>query len=171
MLVRNYRCHPKLLDVPNRLFYDGKLLPFADIPTVSSLLDWEHLPAKMPLLFHGVIGKDVQEESSPSWFNVEEAVQVVKYVGLLLGNRGRIRVTEADIGIISPYHKQVQKIKQALKKLPSANSDAITVGSTEQFQGQERRIIIISTVRSNHNFLKVSSHVPLYVLGLAADNA
>ena len=62
-----------------------------------------------------------------------------------------------DIGIIAPYQKQVQKIRIALRLLGVVNSkDAtkIIVGSTEQFQGQERRVIILSTVRASQEFVE-----------------
>jgi helicase MOV-10 len=46
---------------------------------------------------------------------------------------------------------QVQKIRQLLSK---QNLDGeIKVGSTELFQGQERRVIIISTVRSSSEWI------------------
>ena len=40
---------------------------------------------------------------------------------------------------------QVQKLRQVLKKRRYGN---IKVGSVEEFQGQERLVVIISTVRS-----------------------
>ena len=59
-----------------------------------------------------------------------------------------------EIGIISPYRRQVQKIRMLLEKKKIKDSKDITVGSTEEFQGQERRIIIISTVRSKPTLLQ-----------------
>ena len=42
-----------------------------------------------------------------------------------------------DIGIISPYHAQVCKIRKVLKSLPGqTNAKDIKVGSVEEFQGQ-----------------------------------
>jgi hypothetical protein len=32
------------------------------------------------MLFHSIVGKDEQELQSPSWFNIQEAKLVVKYV-------------------------------------------------------------------------------------------
>jgi hypothetical protein len=32
------------------------------------------------LLFHSIVGKDEQEQQSPSWFNIQEAKLVLKYV-------------------------------------------------------------------------------------------
>jgi hypothetical protein len=32
------------------------------------------------MLFHSIVGKDEQELQSPSWFNIQEAKLVLKYV-------------------------------------------------------------------------------------------
>ena len=66
------------------------------------------------MLFHSLIGKDEQEGNSPSWFNQLEAKQVVEYVTKLMQIR-RNRVTANQIGVITPYNKQVQKLRVLLE--------------------------------------------------------
>jgi hypothetical protein len=146
-LVRNYRSHPFLLELPSRLFYDSELRACADKAATHSMLRWEGLPnPSVPLLFHGVEGKDEREANSPSWFNAHEASTVSALVGQLLDYRAS-RVTADDIGVITPYRKQVQKIRTLLARAHPGAAN-VKVGSVEEFQGQERRIIIVSTVRS-----------------------
>ena len=52
--------------------------------------------------------------------------------------------------MITPYHAQVRKIRKLLR---DADIPEVDVGSVEVFQGQERRAIIISTVRSSADLL------------------
>ena len=58
-LVNNYRSHPDILELPNRLFYQGELVPHAHRADVKhSLSHWEHAPnPRCPLIFCGVEGK------------------------------------------------------------------------------------------------------------------
>lgn len=51
----------------------------------------------------------------------------------------------SDIGLISPYKSQCRQLKSACEK---RNWEEIKIGSLEIFQGQERPIVIVSTVRS-----------------------
>jgi len=48
----------------------------------------------------------MREGSSPSWFNPQEAVLVMKYLQSVVNN-GFYTLTFDDIGIITPYRKQV----------------------------------------------------------------
>ena len=92
-----------------------QLIPSGDPIVTHNLVGgaWEHLKnPTFPIMFHGVFGKDERESTSPSWFNPEEANEVVNWVALL--TRDKPYVKEKDIGIISPYAKQVQKIKMLL---------------------------------------------------------
>ena len=75
------------------------------------------------------------------------------YVEQLLQDTWRNRVQPSEICVITPYAKQKQKVWWALNVINTAH-DAIKVGSTEEFQGQERWVIIISTVRSFDQFIE-----------------
>lgn len=150
-LLRNYRSHSAILQLPNDMFYDGELVAVADPVRTDNMLrgHWEHLKnPTFPIMFHGVVGKDEREESSPSWFNTDEANEVLGYVQHLV--RDRPYVQQRDIGVITPYAKQAAKLRLLLR----ANLlQEVMVGSTELFQGQEKRVIIISCVRSTKEWL------------------
>jgi len=164
LLVRNYRSHPSILKLPNEMFYSNKLVPCGDNFTTHSMAKWEHLPTKkgFPVVFHAVDGENCREGNSPSWFNPQEAITVVEYVGLLI-KHSRPPIQQDEIGVITPYARQVQKIRIALK---ARDMGDVKVGSVETFQGQERRCIIISTVRSENALL---SHDLRYNLGFVAN--
>lgn len=55
-------------------------------------------------------------------------------------------VKHTDIGIITPYTLQVRDIRDLCKYLEI--EEIPKIGTVEEFQGQERDIIMISTVRS-----------------------
>ena len=109
------------------------------------------------MIFHGVIGQDLKEETSPSFFNIEEVVIVRDYIKKLLDMKQN-KISPKEIGVIAPYRRQVQKIRQKLKK---DNINDIMVGSTEEFQGQERRVIIVSTVRSSPEYVHTDNQYKL----------
>ena len=111
----------------------------------------------------------------------EEVLEAVAHAESVLKYAAR-RLTPADVGIVTPYHKQVRARALVLRlrgralshtrvRLPPAaiGSQAVklreqlgrrpalvgvTVGSVELFQGGERAVIIVSTVRSSANFLE-----------------
>ncbi|KAG9000495.1 hypothetical protein FRB93_012700 [Tulasnella sp. JGI-2019a] len=148
-LIKNWRSHPAILRFPNEEFYKGELEPHANEVITHSCLRWDMLPSdKFPIMFHAIKGKDERQASSPSFFNVDEASAVRSYVNNLKGDR-RLRLTDQDIGVISPYNAQCQKIRTAMRN----QHPNIKVGSVEEFQGQERRVIIISTVRSSMDYV------------------
>lgn len=162
-LLRNYRSHPAILEIPNQLFYENELQVFADQWERDTYRNWEHLPKKgFPVIFHGVMGKDEREANSPSFFNVSEIEVLVDYLTKLMqsqGKKGLPKISPKDIGIIAPYRKQVEKIQKALKSMKELNkwSDIkeLKVGSVEEFQGQERKVIMVSTVRSSMSYVKM----------------
>jgi helicase MOV-10 len=151
-LVQNFRSHPAILKLPNEMFYDGDLVNRGDVLSTHSMAQWEYLPTRgFPVLFHSVHGENLREGNSPSWFNPQEAEEVVKYVELLV-HHSKPKIQQKDIGVITPYARQAQKIRLALKS--RSRLEDVKVGSVEAFQGQERRCIIVSTVRAQPDLIK-----------------
>ena len=74
-----------------------------------------------------------------------------------------LNVSTQDIGIIAAFRAQVLMLRTHLRSL---NLGAINVGSVEDYQGQEKKIIIISTV--------LTCRVPTYevkgCIGLMGDH-
>ncbi|XP_074044556.1 helicase MOV-10 isoform X2 [Macrotis lagotis] len=163
-LLRNYRSHPDILFIPNNRYYDGELQACADQMDRERYCRWEGLPHQgFPIIFHGVMGKDDREENSPSFFNSEEAATVVSYLKKLLTpspKKGQGRLSPQHVGVISPYRKQVEKIYQCINKLDKElrgldNIKDLKVGSVEEFQGQEKSVLLVSTVRSSQSFVQM----------------
>uniref|UniRef100_A0A6V7M8J0 RNA helicase n=1 Tax=Bracon brevicornis TaxID=1563983 RepID=A0A6V7M8J0_9HYME len=155
-LMINYRSLPEILELPNELFYDSDLISNVDPLNSPEAKFLESIKDAVPvrtsgitpaIVFHGVNGENRQDEDSPSWYNAAEATQVYLYL-LKLYSFG---LTGDDIGIISPYQKQVKRIRDLLIEL---NVALPKVGSVEEFQGQERKIIIVSCVRSGQDHVK-----------------
>ncbi|XP_017335051.1 putative helicase mov-10-B.1 isoform X1 [Ictalurus punctatus] len=159
-LLRNYRSHPAILKIPNELFYDNELQVFANQMEREAFCKWEHLPKQgFPVIFHGVMGKDEREANSPSFFNVSEIEVLIGYLKKLLqshGKKGLPKLSASDIGIIAPYRKQVDKMQKALKAVRELHQwKDIKVGSVEEFQGQEKMVIMVSAVRSSNSYVKM----------------
>lgn len=95
-----------------------------------------------PIVFRSINGTCVKSNSS--WKNDEEADAVISCLDeLLAGNWNGRPVHGDDIGIITPYTAQNKLIQSRI----THHSD-IMVKSPESFQGQEKNIIIVSTVRT-----------------------
>ena len=179
-LVKNFRSHASILQYPNDCFYKNDLVACGN-QDINAFIGSNLLPnPHYPVIFHAIPGLDQREANSPSFFNVDEVLQIKAYVEELhrLG-AGEYRVSwpttlhlnnptaPDDVGIITPYHGQVLKIRRVL-----ANSamDRVKVASVEEYQGQvriafydpkisypgaqERKIIIISTVRSSRDYIE-----------------
>lgn len=131
----NFRSHGAILKFPNDQFYRGELRQCGDPKIINAYIGSSHLVSKkFPIIFHAISGQDDREASSPSFFNIDEATQVKKYVQALRADR-QIHITDQDIGVIAPYHAQCKKLRTALK---SVDAESVKVGSVEEYQGQVR---------------------------------
>ncbi|KAH7334376.1 P-loop containing nucleoside triphosphate hydrolase protein [Rhizoctonia solani] len=150
-LLQNYRNHPAILHFSNTVFYRRELQACADPVMLSRLTRFHKLPRPgFPVIFHSICGENQREGKSPSYFNVDEATLVKHYVKALI-DEGKYGLNANSIGVITPYRQQCVKIRQLLNKV---GYGGVEVKVTEDWQGQERRVIIISTVRSDPELLE-----------------
>ncbi|KAI9462824.1 P-loop containing nucleoside triphosphate hydrolase protein [Lactarius psammicola] len=145
-LQRNRRSHGAIIAWPNRYLYKDRIHAYAS-PNVSHLLLQSGVLPQMgfPIVFHGVKGLELRMRDSPSYLNIHEASVVRDYCLRLTEDREH-KIYAEEIGVIAPYKAQVRAIRELLR---SVGLREVSVGSVEKFQGQERKVIIFATTRSN----------------------
>ncbi|WIA17691.1 hypothetical protein OEZ85_009208 [Tetradesmus obliquus] len=91
---------------------------------------------------------------APSYYNPQEVLVLAELLASLLGTpaagaagaaTAAAAVSVNDIGVIATYRRQVQKIRLLLRQ---RGLGAVRVGTVDDYQGQEERIIFISTTLS-----------------------
>ncbi|EDW60247.1 putative helicase MOV-10 [Drosophila virilis] len=150
-LRRNYRSHPEIVGLFNKLYYNDELMALAPPIKVNMAAKWKQLAnAKFPILFHNIYGKACHKLNSKSRYNQQEAQVLSWYVRILLGRGigGGLRVNQQDIGVITPYLAQCEVIKQILRERGLFDVD---VGTVQRYQGREKPIIVVSLVSSYTN--------------------
>ncbi len=146
MLEVQYRMNEKLMDFPNREFYDGKLKAHESVRNIT-LKDlgvknarWRVLDPKEVLVFIDTSKCpnrwERQRRGSTSRENELEA-RIVKRV---VEGLKRIGVQREWIGVITPYDDQVDLLRTLVD---------VEVNTVDGYQGREKEVVIVSFVRSN----------------------
>uniref|UniRef100_A0A914GRM9 RNA helicase n=1 Tax=Globodera rostochiensis TaxID=31243 RepID=A0A914GRM9_GLORO len=139
-LKQTYRSHYAILRPCSYLFYDNILQVDDGQGEFHKLTEWSGLPTKgFPVIFHSSRGSKDEQGLNKSHQNQFEADLVRQYVERILEETN---TNEKSIGVISPYRNQMMKLRHMMGCYPG-----VTVDSVEGFQGSEREVIIISTVR------------------------
>jgi superfamily I DNA and/or RNA helicase len=151
MLDTQYRMPPDVVSFPNAAFYDGRLMT-----AIGTLAAVSANPIKSTYLKPGrqiafVNQTHPESHSAKSRQNVGEMSIIASLIEDLLSKNPDLQ--PADIGVITPYSAQTQYLQDLWRYLPEelANRcrDDLLVNTVDSYQGQERKIIILSTVRSN----------------------
>ncbi|CCG82750.1 Regulator of nonsense transcripts 1 homolog [Taphrina deformans PYCC 5710] len=134
--------------VPSQLSYDSSLSACAqNVDSFSSTHS-----GSIPVRF---IAHEGQEEAADvnavtSWYNPSEIEIITEQVQEVMESSfGTLK--PQDIAIMAPYREQVVRLRLALRKVQLS---AVTVGTVEDYQGAEARVVIISVVRTQVRFLK-----------------
>ena len=88
-------------------------------------------------------------------YNTSEAevvVELIRKINAFLAEHPRADNDKLSIGIICTYGDQARRIKELMKKVKTdafrGDSEHLIVSTVDDFQGDERDIIILSTVRN-----------------------
>ena len=146
LLNQSYRLNKNLIDIPNQLFYAGKISSccpikddFKDFLCRSHPEIINHSSNELLIIHHdfGALGRSPFEAEM-----IADMVLDLLYNGVNLDH----------IGIISPYRAQIREIKRALVEknvLNEDNLDSIFVDTVERMQGQEKDYIFFSLANCN----------------------
>jgi superfamily I DNA and/or RNA helicase len=150
MLMEQYRMNNQIMEFPNRIFYDNKLI--ADIRVANAKI----FPEDLPVEFIDTAGTgffEQVEEETFSIYNREEANLLIRHFTDYINQLEAMNIMKdvRNIGIIAPYKAQVSLLQEALKTglVLDQISGNLSINTVDSFQGQERDIIYISLVRSN----------------------
>ena len=142
LLNIQYRMNSLLMKFPNSEFYNNNLKSDSSVDDIdiNDIINSDDKEDAMLFIDTSNID-DIGEKhlkDSKSIINQLEADIAVKFANDYL----KLGLEETDIGIISPYADQVKIIQ---------DRTPVEVKTVDGFQGREKEIIIISTVRSNED--------------------
>ena len=127
MLKEHYRCHPSIINFCNQKFYNNELI-------ILTKPNSEISPLK---IYKTVPGNHARKNPEGSGlYNLRE----VDEINLIIKN------SECkDIGVISPYRKQVEVLTENIE----IKSEKIEVDTVHKFQGRAKDVVILSTVAND----------------------
>jgi ATP-dependent RNA/DNA helicase IGHMBP2 len=151
MLQVQYRMNEHIMKFSSWYFYKGALTAHHSVKE-TVLKD-----GQSPVEFIDTAGCGYSEEQDPetlSRFNKEEAQLLISVIEKLIEETGADfwMTSGVSMGIITPYRAQVDhltKLAEGSAVLEPLRKQ-ITINTVDAFQGQERDVIAISFVRSNH---------------------
>lgn len=129
-LLEHYRCNPSIIGFCNLKYYDNKLIPFTSENNEDSSLSiyFTSNDNHMRKIYNG---------EHNGIYNQRE----IDSIDEILKNKDIVKIEHKDIGIISPYRLQVDKL-QILHQ-------DIECDTIHKFQGREKNLIIFSSVLDN----------------------
>uniref|UniRef100_A0A8C7VLE9 C3H1-type domain-containing protein n=1 Tax=Oncorhynchus mykiss TaxID=8022 RepID=A0A8C7VLE9_ONCMY len=146
----NYRSTKEIVEFVSTNFYVGKSDAIKAVGNVPA-----H-PNCHPLRFHHVRGESHLDNTSMSWFNLEEVTCVVKIVQNLLrdwppawGNKDQRSVCVLSEGC------QVPMIRKELRKISLSR---VTVENIANVQGKQFRAIVLTAVQTRDSIHPSDSH-------------
>lgn len=173
MLTQQGRMHQDIMDLPNQLFYNGKLkvvpLPhqITQLPkeggtgdTLTNQLLTRRvifLPSKTP------------KHSPSDKVNQPEADIIASLVERIYKIEKENFSTQDTIGIIVPYRNQIATVRNTIARLKIPELMDITIDTVERYQGSQRRYIIYGFTIQKHYQLRFLTNNTFIENGMLID--
>ncbi|TYZ63065.1 hypothetical protein PybrP1_006881 [[Pythium] brassicae (nom. inval.)] len=150
MLRTQYRSHPLISDFPRHYFYGGKLQDGENVKNDVYDKPYHHLGAAfMPLTFWNLLSSRESSSRSMSRSNAGEAELAVNLY-LTLKNSCPPDAIAGKVGMITPYSQQMEELRTRFRRALGERFDQeVEINTVDGFQGREKDIIILSTVRAD----------------------
>lgn len=124
LLKEHYRCHPRIIEFCNKKFYNNELIILSNIKS-----------DKNPLMVYKTVAGNHSRD------NVNQRqIDVIK--NEIIPNEN-LCTTDNSLGIVTPYRNQTNALQYQFK------DTGIKADTVDKFQGQENKVIILSTVDNN----------------------
>ncbi|KAL6610114.1 hypothetical protein ACP70R_040083 [Stipagrostis hirtigluma subsp. patula] len=141
------KMHPSISEFPNKRFYDGRIL---DGPNVKKC-DSAYLTGNMYGTYSFIdVEAGVEENIGQSVRNKAEAAVAANIV-YRLAEACFSHKKKTTVGVISQYAAQVTALQEAIGHCHNHEFFSFEIHTVDSFQGDEKDIIILSTVRSNRD--------------------
>lgn len=124
LLKEHYRCHPMIIEFCNKKFYNNELIILSNIKS-----------DKKPLIVYKTVAGNHSRD------NVNQRqIDVIK--NEIIPNE-KLCTIDDSLGIVTPYRNQTNALKAQFR------GTGIKADTVDKFQGQENKVIILSTVDNN----------------------
>ena len=121
LLKEHYRCHPKIIEFCNKKFYNNELIILSDVKS-----------SRMPL----VLCYTTEGNHARNHYNQRQIDMIVNEII----PQYNICIDDNSLGIVTPYRNQTEALQKTFK------NTTVKADTVDKFQGQENKVIIISTV-------------------------
>lgn len=124
LLKEHYRCHPKIIEFCNKKFYNNELIILSKVQS-----------NRKPLMVYKTSAGNHSRD------NVNQRqIDVIKKE--IIPNEN-LCTTDNSLGIVTPYRNQTNALQTQFK------GTGVKADTVDKFQGQENKVIILSTVDNN----------------------
>ncbi|KAH3756851.1 rna helicase [Pelomyxa schiedti] len=154
-LYSNYRSHPGIVQLCSEIFYGGTIKPINRVenPKYNWLISWKPFLSKPsnPVAFVASHAPEQSDPDSPSFFNAGEAQLICSLIQEVLSKSSDLAPDPSDIAVVCPFQLQKKKVREVLR---AASLSRVSVLGVDEIQGQEKKIIFVSCVRSEPSNVK-----------------